>query len=251
MLICVYPGWCFSGQIRNTIGAVIVALAMVYLVKSDSKKKKWIYTAAVIFATLIHPACIAYLLALLCLKERVRVSNKVIVGYVVVIVALYSNLLYRIASIFIHNDRILQYIKVSFTSNLFGSIVVIVGQLVLTYFLVKQLEYAKVNHISYEEQESRDYDLLIRINKAFLILIPFYGINHAVFRIFKYLLIVDYCFIAENAFNGRLIRARNLAIILAIAFLSLVAQITVDGSIRDVFTLFENIDLGQLRFIIH
>ena len=84
-----------------------------------------------------------------------------------------------------------------------------------------------------------------------MILIPFYGINHAVFRIFKYLLIVDYCFIAENAFNGRLIRARNLAIILAIAFLSLVAQITVDGSIRDVFTLFENIDLGQLRFIIH
>ena len=234
MLICVYPGWCFSGQIRNTIGAIIVVLAMVYLVKSNSKRKHLIYIIAVIIATLIHPSCIAYLLVLLCLKAQIHVSKKVVLGYLIVTVALYSNALYRITSIFIRNDRILQYIRVSLSSNLFGSFVVIVGQIVLTYFIVKQLKYARSKCNGNEILTSDKYNLMIRINQAFLIIVPFYGINHAVFRIFKYLLIVDYCFIAENAFNKQYIRIKNFVIILAIAFLSLIAQITVDGSIRDI-----------------
>lgn len=250
MLISIYPGWCFSGQIRNTIAAIIVMLGVMYLVQSSNKRKKYIYIMCVVIASLIHPSCIVYFLVLFCLNDKVSSSGKVLTECFAVIILLYSNVLYRVVSIFVHNERVLQYLRVRLTANLFASTVVIVGQIIFTYFFIwlfnanKIKAYMEKNNISY-----RRYDMLIRVNRIFLILIPFYGINHAIFRIYKYLMIVNYACVCDDAYNGRLLKIKIIVILLAIAFLSIVGQVIVDGGIRDIFHLFDALDFTQLRLI--
>lgn len=260
MLISIYPGWCFSGQIRNTLGAAIVVSGIVYVIKSDYKHKKLVYIACVILASLLHPACIIYLSILYCLKEQTNISAKVIIGLIFLALVLYSDGLYQIVSLFLHDERILKYLKAGFTSNLFGSVMVAGGQLIWTFFAIRQLKKAKNKSIESGGWFSvAHYDLIIRINKVFLILVPFYGINHAIFRIYKYLLIINYCFLSEDCYskrqssfpvskfyNGRLIKINNLGTLLLLVFLSLVVQVTVDGGIGDVLKLFENLDFSQI-----
>lgn len=250
MLITIYPGWCFSGQIRNTLGAVLVIFALAFLIKSSFRYKKIVYIACVVIATLVHPSCILYLLVIFCLKDNVSMSRKFIVFYLAVIVLLYSNGIYRIVSLFLHNERVLQYLRVSLTKNIFASLVVILGQLILTFVIVRQLKMDETTNY-WDEADSRQevYDLMIKVNYAFLILIPFYGINHAAFRIYKYLFITNYCVLSSECYGGRLLRMKNVMLLIAIAFISLMLQVTVDGGIGDVFTLFNNLDFTQLRMV--
>lgn len=260
MLASIYPGWCFSGQIRNTLGAAVVVFGIIYVIKSEYKHKKLVYIVCVILASLLHPACIIYLSILYCLKKQMNISIKVILGVIFLMLVLYSDGLYQIASLFLHDERILKYLKAGFTSNLFGSLMVVGGQLVWTFFAVRQLKKAKNRTIESGGWFSAvQYDLIIRINKVFLILVPFYAINHAIFRIYKYILIINYCFLSEDCYNkrqssfqvskfydGRLIKINNLGTLLLLVFLSLVIQVTVDGGIRDVLKLFENLDFSQI-----
>ena len=247
MLISVYPGLCFGSQIRNTIGAAFVILAIVFLLKNQSKFMIFVLFISVIFAIMIHPSCIIYALIVYCLKEKSYISTKLIFGYVILIIFLYSGGLYKFLSIFIQEYRIIQYFEVNLTENMFGSIMATMGQIIITYLFVKQLKQAKRSNIVVKGlYANKAYELMIRIDILFLIIIPFYPISHAFFRIFKYLMIANYCLLCENIYKDGKNKNVNMIILIVVALVTLVGQLMVDNGIDGLFTLLDNTDMSLL-----
>lgn len=197
VMFFVFPFNSFYGQIRNGISAIIAMIALCWYIKSDKKGKTLIYIALILIAALIHPSILFYLLAVF------AVANIDFRGYgiatfcvtVCVTVVFISNLGKTIAAVLVNSERVLRWLDFSITDNWLGSALVIIGQIVGTLLVI----YARNKIINAEDSGAgkgtfsvQQADVLVRIHLLFVLLIPFYFMTHNYFRIFKYILIIDW-----------------------------------------------------------
>lgn len=214
-----FPFPSFTGQIRNGIAAIIAMCAMMRYITSE-KKHSWVgYVAALAVSASVHPSTLIYAVALFS-KKNIKTRQLVITALaatVLVYVGLESGLLYSILSRLTGNQRVLQWFSTANTAgnNIKTFIVVVFGQTSGTLSLL----YARNRIAAYENRldqipvsgrkskvvylTSSQVNAIARVNALLLLILPFYVISPMYFRMYKYILILDYIVFSQAIFRRK------------------------------------------------
>lgn len=219
-LFMIFPYTSFTGQIRNGLAAVIVMCALMWYITSK-KKHSWIgYMAVVLLASTIHPSVLIYMVGLLA-KYKISIKRLLVLVLAAagaVLVALVSGLLYKLVSLIFDSPRVLQWFSLEDTTgnNIKIFLVVFCGQLLGTFtFLYVRRKMGPEGLAGMEQPAAvpgkrvfvrlngRQLDALCRVNVMLLVILPFYAISPTFFRLYKYILIVDYIVFCQAAFTPK------------------------------------------------
>lgn len=246
LLYFIYPLICYVGQIRSGMSSIIVLFDIMYFIKSDSRYKKIVYIIFIIIASMIHPSAICYSIAILCDK---KIKNA---QYLVLLIfgLLYTNGIYYILSIFIHDDRVLQYTMFKMTPNFWGSVLAVMGQLAWTIIINYSGTLLRKERCN-GEKKFLNYDqvtMIVRLNNWLMLLMPFYAISHMIFRIYKYILIINYLVLVQAVFRNKQKDIVLLTLILMLTIMTFMGQAFVDLNVDGFWTVLNGFDISCLKY---
>lgn len=237
-LLILFPLPDFTSQIRNSLAAVYAMVALLWYIRSN-KQWSWLwYTIAICLCGSIHPATLVYLVALFSkFKIKVREMALAMVFFAcLVLFMLKSGLLYKMVTMVTSYARFTQWFANGATSgnNISIFFFTTFGQFAATMTMA----YAS-NRISAQQRtnlELADYyrrhrvialsavevERITRVNALLMVVLPFYVMSPMYFRMFKYILILDYIVLSQAAFDRK--RKDNL-LYLWVALLALMGNL--------------------------
>ena len=237
-LLILFPLPDFTSQIRNSLAAVYAMVALLWYIRSE-KQWSWLwYTIVICLCGSIHPATLVYLVALFSkfnIKVREMALAMVFFAFLV-LVMLKTGLLYKLVTMVTSYGRFTQWFANGETwgNNLPIFLFTTVGQFAATMTMA----YA-CNRIAVQQRtnlELQDYyrrrkviplsanevQRLTRVNALLMVVLPFYVMSPMYFRMFKYVLILDYIVLCQAAFDRK--RKDNL-LYLWVALLALMGNL--------------------------
>ncbi len=225
----IFPLTSFAGQIRNAMSIVIVLLGIVYLLKSESRYKYFFYIVIIIFASLVHKSSIVYLVALPATidKKRDFFVLTVLIFTLLIFIAYPTGVLFKFISLLTNDARILKWVRpirgISFKVTLNLTFIQLIGVFLLLVAKNELIRQKICNTVSIKYFSQSQVDKLLNINIALFFLLPLYYEGNAYFRIFKYILILNYIPIVQAIFNKK----RNHVLLLLLVLYSLGCQIMI------------------------
>ncbi len=248
----IFPGDSFYGQLRNGISAVIVIFAIMYYYSSENKKSVIIFVGSIMLATIIHPSSIIYLGAIL--ANRKMNYNKII-GFFLLLVVLftigfYSGLVKNVVAIFTHNERILRWLNVGISENKFGSISAIIGHVIWVIYIayVRRMAYPNggPENVNEHIMSRKVIDKIYNLNIISIILIPLYLATHNYFRLFKYILFINFLVVVQAAFYSKNSRRVLMVISFIILFSCYLISSMVSVGYREIPTFYNSFSWSAL-----
>lgn len=219
-LFAIFP---FTGtitQIRNSLAAAIVIYSVSVLIR-NKKRAAIKFLIGITIAATIHFSTLFYMCILFFWKRSINFKKVIIIssiGTVLLYIAmLFSNKLYFIASMFISNERVLQWFSTINKSNLINIVIPTVEQIIGILMVKKGCKICKRNLTSFLETEELTYtisdeakwvvenddqaiDSIYKLNILSLLIIPFYMISPTFFRMYKYILPINYMVLTPASF---------------------------------------------------
>lgn len=266
-LYAIFPFVGTITQIRNSLAAAIVIYSATILLE-NRKKATLKFIIGIIIATTIHFSTLFYLVFVF-VKKRFLKTEVVILITVIVTISLYifmlfSNNLYIFASHFIRDNRILQYFSSIEKSNLINIVIPTLEQIIGIIILKMGCTICKKNiaiddtSTSVQQKkgnqakwsvcnDGKAITLLYKLNILTLLIIPFYVITPTIFRIYKYILPLNYMVMIPASFlsnrkkesngGGKILNAYSVLVI-GYAVAALFTESYTQGGFFELFNSF-------------
>lgn len=253
----IFPLGSFNGQIRNGISVVIVLFAILYLIKSNSKYSYANYFILILIASLIHKSSLFFLLVILAkIKfKREQYIAATLMAVIFIFIAYPTGLLYSVASLVTNDYRVLQWLE-PVRKNGMRYVLILTAEELAGIFLthLSKRIISSTGDISNDDSKknisvltAHESDIILKINYLLLPLIPLYNITNAFFRLYKYVMIINYIPICQAIYTGK--RKRYLLIlVLAYCIVSRAILIYID-TWAAVLPVYHSFDIHNLQKI--
>ncbi len=242
-MFLIFPFFGFAAQMRNSLSGVIAAYAIISYIYDYKKFATLKYCILIILAASIHLASLIYLLFILfkprkrpmeyqqtiendvrSIRKNKRLRNYLIISVlfsIFVYVILNNGNLRTILESITDSERNLKWVKSTSTVTLINFLLPALGQVAGTVLLVycaKIIRRRKFNSVT----NINEIDALISMNYLLFTIIPLYLVSSMYFRLFKYVLILNYGVYAQAIFETKISRTKRILLLLLVVGYALV-----------------------------
>lgn len=117
----VYPATLFAELFRSLVGTTIIIWGLHYLLTDNSKRRKWLYLASVILASMFHTSCWIFLIYyLLVVQSRKQLIWILLFGILIGIIIIQNDAFFNLFSLFAESERLIEKYGSNVGHNMIG-----------------------------------------------------------------------------------------------------------------------------------
>lgn len=195
-LYFIFPFLLDVTQIRNCISMVIVLYGMKYLI-IEKKQSILKYVCCILIASTVHITSIFYLLLLLSkLESTIKLSILIFSTSIVLALTSLTNILPRIASLAGVDKFVFWFLSRAEFGFFIPMFIQSIGFLLIYLVYSNEKKCFEIDIV--RDVISIDRNCFFKVNIVLFLLFPLYIYNGTFFRLYRNILVVNYCYFASN-----------------------------------------------------